>query len=51
MDNRGVLMVGSAVDEFDTMSIVQRRVKGSATKPNINCPNLIKVYNAGMGIQ
>ena len=49
MDNRGVLMVGSAVDEFDTTSTVQRRAKGSATKATINCPNLIKLYNAGMG--
>ena len=49
MDNRGVLMVGSAVDEFDTTSTVQRRAKGSATKETINCPNIIKLYNTGMG--
>ena len=42
-------MVGSAVDEFDTTSTVQRRAKGSTTKASINCPNIIKLYNAGKG--
>ena len=34
---------------MDSCSNVLRRMKGSANKIPINCPNLVKLYNNGMG--
>ena len=48
-DNRGVLLLGSNVEGMDEVTTVYRRLKGSATKPLIDCPNIVKLYNHGMG--
>ena len=34
---------------MDDVSSVQRRDKGSASKSVISCPNVLKLYNNGMG--
>ena len=34
---------------MDDVSSVQRREKGSASKSVISCPNVLKLYNNGMG--
>ena len=49
MDNKSVFLVGSNLEEIVSISNVQRRQKGSATKMNVSCPTAIKVYNAHMG--
>ena len=49
MDSKSVIMVSTAVDGFNTLETLQRRQKGSATKSTFNCPNVVKLYNSGMG--
>ena len=48
-DNKAVLLLGSHLEEVTTLSSVQRRLKGSASKIAVNCPNAIKMYNSKMG--
>ena len=48
MDNRSVLLLSSALEEMNEIS-VQRREKGSKTKSSIPCPKVVKLYNSGMG--
>ena len=48
-DNRGVLLLATNVEGIGGNSTVQRRMKGSATKIPVDCPNIVKLYNKGMG--
>ena len=48
-DNKAVLLLSTNVEGMDSCSNVLRRMKGSANKIPINCPNLVKLYNNGMG--
>ena len=48
-DNRAVHLLGSNVEGFDAVSVVSRRQKGVATKGNVSCPAMVKIYNHGMG--
>ena len=47
-DNRAVHLLGSNVEGFDAVSVVSRRQKGAATKVNVSCPAMAKIYNHGM---
>lgn len=49
MDNKAVTLIGSCVEEIDTMGTVLRREKGASNKKTIPCPNIVKEYNQGMG--
>ena len=49
MDQWSVLLVSTALESMDDVSSVQMREKGSATKSVISCPNVLKLYNNGMG--
>ena len=42
-------LLGSNVEGFDTVAVVSRRQKGAATKVNVSCPAMVKIYNHGMG--
>ena len=44
-----MFLVRRHLEETASISNVQRRQKGSATKMNVSCPTAIKVYNAHMG--
>ena len=48
MDNKSVFLVGSNLEEIASISNVQRRQEGSATKMNVHCPTAIKVCNMHM---
>ena len=48
-DNRAVHLLGSNVVGFDAVSIVSHRQTGAATKVNVSCPAMVKIYNHGMG--
>ena len=48
-DNRAVHLLGSNVEGFDAVSVVSCRQKGAATKVNVSCPAMVKIYNHGMG--
>lgn len=48
-DRRSVVMLFSNVDGMTTTSTVPRRQKGSTTKLQVTCPDVIKMYNKGMG--
>lgn len=48
-DNKSVMLLGSNFEEVTSTSSVQRRLKGSASKINVDCPNAIKLYNNNMG--
>ena len=44
-----VLPQAKNVDGVSKVSIAMRRTKGSATKTSVSCPNIIILYNNGMG--
>ena len=48
-DNKSVVLIGTNIEECDTVSNVMRREKGKKGKIAVPCPNLVKWYNAGMG--
>lgn len=48
-DNRGVVLLATNVEGMSGDSSVLRRMKGSATKTAVPCPNIVKLYNKGMG--
>ena len=48
-DNKPVLLLATNVDGMSGVSNVMRRTKGLATKAPVSCPNIIKLYNNGMG--
>ena len=48
-DNRAVHLLGSNVEGFDAVSVVSRWQKVAATKVNVSCPAMVKIYNHGMG--
>ena len=43
MDNRSVLLLSSALEGMNEIS-VQRRQKGSKTKSSVPCPKVAKLY-------
>ena len=49
IDQWSVILVSIALESMDDVSSVQRREKGSTTKSVISCPNVLKLYNNGMG--
>ena len=49
LDRRSVTILFSNVEGMATTSTVPRRQKGSASKIQVTCPNVIKMYNRGMG--
>ena len=48
-DRRSVLMLFSNIEGMSTTSTVLRRQKGYASKIQVPCPDVIKIYNQGMG--
>ena len=48
-DNRAVHLLGSNVKGFDAVSVLSHRQMGAATKVNVLCPAMVKIYNHGMG--
>ena len=48
-DRPSVLMLFSNIGGMSTTSTVLRRQKGSASKIQVACPDVIKMYNQGMG--
>ena len=38
-------LLGSNVEGFDAVSVVSRWQKGAATKVNVSCPAMVKIYN------
>ena len=48
-DLRSVKKLFSYISGMQSTSNVQRRMKGSATKIPVPCPDVIKTYNPGMG--
>ena len=48
-DRRSVLMLFSNIEGMSTTSTVLRRQKGSASKIEVPCPDVIKMYNQVMG--
>ena len=48
-DNKAVLLLATNVEGMSGSSNVMRRMKGSSTKTPVPCPNIIKMYNNGMG--
>ena len=49
MDNWSVLLLSSALEGMYDIFSVQRREKGSKIKFLVPCPNVVKLYNSGMG--
>ena len=49
IDNRLVLLLPSALERMNDILSVQRKEKGSKTKPLVPCPKVVKLYNSGMG--
>ena len=49
LDNRGVTMVGTCLEECNKVSTVTRRVTGQSAKIPVPCPEITKDYNSGMG--
>ena len=48
-DNRGVTLVGTALEGCDQISSVSRRAKGQSSKVTVPCPKMVKDYNSNMG--
>ena len=48
-DNRGVTLVGTALEGCDQISSVSRRAKGQSSKVTVPCPKMVKYYNSNMG--
>ena len=48
-DNRAVHLLGSSVKGFDAVSVASHWQKGAATKVNVSCPAMVKIYHHGMG--
>lgn len=48
-DRRPVTMLFSNITGMQSTSTVQRRQEGSASKITVSCPDVIKMYNQGMG--
>ena len=49
MDNWTVLLLSSALEGMNKILSVQRREKGSKTKPSVPFRKVVKLYNSGMG--
>ena len=49
LDRRLVTMLFCNFDGMATTSTVPRQQKGSATKVQAHCPDVIRMYNKGMG--
>ena len=49
LDRHSVTMLFSSVEGMTTTSTDPRRQKGSASKNQVSCPDLIKKYNKGIG--
>ena len=49
MDNRSVLLLSSAIEGMHDILSVQKREKGSKTNCSVPCPEVLKLYNTGMG--
>ena len=47
-DNRGVTLVGTALEGCDQISSVSRRAKGQRSKVTGPCPKMVKDYNFSM---
>ena len=47
--NRGVTLLGTALEGCNQILSVSRRVKGQSTKTSVPCSEIIKNYNSGMG--
>ena len=50
LDRRSVTMLFSKVEGMAATSTVPRRQKGLASKIQVSCLNVIKMYNKGMGV-
>ena len=48
-DNRGVTLVGTALEGCDQISSVSRRAKDQSSKFTVPCPKMVKDYNSNMG--
>ena len=48
-DNRGVTLVGTALEGCDQISSVSRRAKGQSSKVTVPCQQMVKEYNSNMG--
>ena len=48
-DRRSVTILSSSISSMQSTSIVQRRMKGSATKIPVLCPDVIKMYKSRYG--
>ena len=48
-DRRSVLMLFSNIEGISTTSTVLYRQNGSASKVQVPCPDVTKMYNQGMG--
>ena len=48
-DSKPNLLLATNVDDMSGLSNVMRQTKGSATKTPVSYPNIIKLYNNGMG--
>ena len=44
-----MVMLFTNIEGMQTKSLVQRRIKGSVAKVSVSCPDVIKLYNKGMG--
>ena len=42
-------LLGSNVEGFDAVSVLSHRQTSAATKVNVLCPAMVKIYNHGMG--
>ena len=49
LDRRSVKVLSSNVEGMATTSTAPHRQKGSASKIQVPCPDVIKMYNKGMG--
>ena len=47
--NKSVLLLATNVDGMYEVSNVMTQTKGSATKTSVSCPNIIKLYDNGIG--
>ena len=48
-EKRHVILPATDIDGMSVVSNEMRQTKGSATKTPVSCPNIIKLYNNGMG--
>lgn len=48
-DNKAVCLLSTNLEESKSVSNVQRRQKGHSAKIAVQCPQVVKQYNSGMG--